>query len=71
MTGLWTRWAALICSGEIAYAYWAYHGLHAVLPIVNKGELAILYCFLFLFISARGSGTFSIDHLLEKRKQRL
>lgn len=68
MIGLGTRYAAFICSGEMAYAYWTAHGLHAVLPILNMGELAVVYCFLFLFISARGSGVFSIDRLLEKRK---
>jgi putative oxidoreductase len=67
MIGLWTRWAAFICSGEMAYAYWTVHATHALLPLLNGGELAIIYCFLFLFISTRGSGTFSIDHILEKR----
>jgi putative oxidoreductase len=66
MIGLWSRWAALICSGEMAYAYWFVHGTHAFLPIVNSGELAMIYCFLFLFISAKGSGVFSIDHILKK-----
>jgi putative oxidoreductase len=70
MTGLWTRWAAFICSGEMAYAYWSVHGIHALLPLVNFGELAVIYCFLFLFISARGSGIFSIDNILEKRRQK-
>jgi len=67
MIGLWTRWAAFICSGEMAYAYWTAHASHALLPLLNGGELAIIYCFLFLFISAHGSGKFSIDHLLEKK----
>ena len=70
MTGLWTRWAAFICCGEMAYAYWSFHGLHAILPFVNFGEMAMIYCFLFLFISAKGSGIFSVDHLLEKRRQK-
>ncbi len=68
MLGLGTRWAAFICSGEMAYAFWAVHATRAVLPILNGGELAILYCFLFLFISAKGSGVFSVDHLLQKRR---
>jgi putative oxidoreductase len=68
MIGLWSRWAAFICSGEMAYAYWAVHATNAVLPLVNRGELAVVYCFLFLFISARGSGVFSIDRYLEMRK---
>jgi putative oxidoreductase len=66
MAGLWTRWAAFLCSGEMAYAYWSAHGLHALLPIANKGELSMLYCFLFLFIAARGAGIFSIDSLLNR-----
>ena len=69
MIGLWSRWAAFICSGEMAYAYWAVHSTHAILPLQNGGELAIIYCFLFLFISARGSGLFSIDHFMEKRRK--
>jgi putative oxidoreductase len=69
MIGLWSRWAAFICSGEMAFAYWAAHGTHAILPIQNGGELAIIYCFLFLFISARGSGLFSVDHFIENRRK--
>ena len=69
MIGLWTRWAAFITSGQMAVAYWMAHGTGALLPIVNHGELAVLYCFLFLFISARGSGVFSIDNFQEQRKK--
>jgi putative oxidoreductase len=69
MTGLCTRWAAFICSGEMAYAYWTVHGIHALLPLVNFGEMAMIYCFLFLFISTKGSGVYSVDYFLEKRKQ--
>lgn len=68
--GLWTRWAAFLASGLMASAYWMAHGTHSVLPIVNQGELAALYCFVFLFISANGSGTWSIDALWESRKSR-
>ena len=70
MFGLFTRWSAIIASGQMAYAYWSVHGLSAVLPVVNKGEMAILYCFIFLYISAKGSGIFSIDQLLENRKKK-
>lgn len=66
MIGFWTRCAAFICCGEMAYAYWFIHATHAVLPMVNGGEMSVLYCFLFLFISARGSGVFSIDSALKK-----
>jgi putative oxidoreductase len=68
MIGLWTHWVALICSGEMAFAYWSIHGTHAILPVMNGGELAIIYCFLFLFIASKGSGVFSLDHFLEKRR---
>ena len=70
MIGLWTHWVAFICSGEMAFAYWSVHGTHAILPVINGGELAIIYCFLFLFIASRGSGVFSVDHFLEKRRQK-
>jgi len=59
--GLFTRWAAFLCSGQMAAAYWMAHGTKALLPILNGGELAALYCFAFLFISARGAGIWSLD----------
>ena len=68
MIGLWTRWIAFLCSGEMAYAYWTAHGTHAILPLVNHGELAIIYCFLFLFIFTKGPGIFSVDNHLKYRK---
>jgi putative oxidoreductase len=61
MIGLFTRPAAFLCSGQMAFAYWMGHGTHALLPVVNKGELAVLYCFVFLFIAARGAGIWSVD----------
>jgi len=61
MIGLFTRWAAFIASGEMAVAYWMAHGPRALLPIVNQGELAVFYCFAFLFIAARGAGIWSVD----------
>jgi putative oxidoreductase len=64
MIGLFTRWAAFIASGQMAFAYWIGHGTHALLPIQNNGELAALYCFVFLFISARGGGIWSMDALI-------
>jgi putative oxidoreductase len=70
MIGLWTHWVAFICSGEMAFAYWSAHGIHAILPVMNGGELAIIYCFLFLFIASKGSGVFSLDHFLAKRRQK-
>jgi len=63
MIGLFTSWAAFITSGQMAVAYWMVHGTNALLPIENKGELAALYCFIFLFISTQGGGIWSIDAL--------
>jgi putative oxidoreductase len=61
MIGLFTRWAAFICSGTMAFAYWLAHGTKAPLPIVNQGELAVIYCFVVLYIAARGAGIWSVD----------
>jgi putative oxidoreductase len=61
MIGLFTRPTAFICSGTMAAAYWMAHGMNSVFPIINKGELAALYCFAFLFIAVRGAGIWSLD----------
>ena len=61
LVGLYAGWAAFLCSGLMAFAYWMVHGTHALFPINNGGELAALYCFVFLYISAKGSGTWSVD----------
>ena len=61
MIGLLTRWAAFLCSGLMAAAYWMGHGTKALLPIQNQGDLAVLFCVVFLFISAQGGGFCSVD----------
>jgi putative oxidoreductase len=61
MLGLFTRWSAFLCSGLMAAAYWMGHGTKAFLPVVNQGEMAALYCFVFLFIAAHGAGIWSVD----------
>ncbi len=61
MLGLFTSWAAFLCSGLMAFAYWLGHGTKALFPLQNGGELAALYCFVFLFIAARGAGMWSAD----------
>jgi putative oxidoreductase len=62
MIGLFAGIAAFIASGLMAFAYFIAHfSSAAFLPIVNKGELAVVYCFVFLFIAARGSGLWSVD----------
>lgn len=59
--GLFAAWAAFLASGLMAFAYFMRHAGDGFFPIVNRGELAVLYCFLFFYIAARGSGRFSID----------
>lgn len=61
MIGLFTRQAAFLCSGLMAAAYWMAHGTQALFPLVNGGEMAALYCFVFLYIAARGAGIWSVD----------
>jgi putative oxidoreductase len=61
MIGLFTRWSAFVASGCMAVAYWLAHGSQALLPIMNGGDLAVLYCFVFLYIAAEGSGIWSVD----------
>lgn len=61
MVGLGTRPVAFVLSGLMACAYWMAHGTKALLPSMNGGELAAIYCFVFLFISARGGGIWSVD----------
>jgi putative oxidoreductase len=61
MIGLFTSPVAFLCSGLMAFAYWIAHGPNAYLPIQNGGELAVLYCFVFLYISTRGGGIWSVD----------
>ena len=67
MIGLFTRAAAFLASGQMAAAYWIAHGTHALLPIQNNGELAALYCFVFLFISTQGGGGWSVDAVQKRR----
>jgi putative oxidoreductase len=59
--GLFTRPAAFIASGEMAVAYFKGHLPAGLLPINNQGELAVFYCFVFLFIAAYGAGIWSVD----------
>lgn len=67
MIGLYTRWSAFLASGLMAFAYWMGHGTKALLPVQNQGELAVLYCFVFLFISTQGGGIWSVDAALKRQ----
>ncbi len=64
--GLAAGWAAFLASGLMAFAYFMVHAPKGFWPIENKGELAVVYCFLFLFIASRGSGDFSVDRLARR-----
>lgn len=65
--GLFTRVAAFIASGEMAYAYFKMHASGGFFPIQNHGEAAVFYCFAFLFIFFYGSGRLSLDAMLFKK----
>ena len=65
--GLLAGYAAFIAGGEMAVAFFKQHfQAQAIWPILNGGELAVLYCFLFLYIASQGSGTWSLDRLLHR-----
>ena len=68
MIGLLAGVAAFIASGQMACAYFLAHAPRGGWPIQNDGELAVLLCFLFLFISARGAGMWSVDAMLFRHR---
>jgi putative oxidoreductase len=72
IAGLLTRPVAFVLSGLMAFAYFIAHAPqgNALLPLLNSGELAVLYSFLFLFISAAGGGAYALDNVLRDRKTR-
>ena len=59
--GLLTRPVAFLASGQMAVAYFMAHAKNGFWPIVNRGELAVLYCFVFLYMATRGGGRYSVD----------
>lgn len=66
--GLFTRLAAFIASGEMAVAYWMEHVPNGGFwPLANKGEAAVLFCFIFLYLAAAGAGAWGVDSMREKR----
>jgi putative oxidoreductase len=69
LVGLFTRPVAFILSGEMAAAYFMSHAPKAnpLVPMLNGGELAVVYCFVFLFLAAAGAGAWSIDAMRGKR----
>ena len=69
LLGLFTRPVAFVLSGLMAFAYFISHAPAGFWPIVNRGELAALYCFVFLYIAAAGGGPWSADRWLRKSNE--
>jgi putative oxidoreductase len=65
--GLLTRICAVILSGEMAFAYWMGHAPRNMIPILNGGELAIMFCLVFLYIAVAGGGAWSVDNVLRRK----
>jgi putative oxidoreductase len=65
--GLFVSPAAFLAAGEMAVAYFMAHYPQGFWPIKNKGELAVAYCFLFLYFASRGAGTFSLERAMGKK----
>ena len=69
LAGLFTRTAAFIMSGEMAAAYFLSHAPRGFFPILNNGDGAILYCFIFLYIVFAGAGPWSLDAVWRRRSE--
>ena len=67
--GLFTRPVAFILSGEMAVAYWMAHAPQSFFPVLNGGDAAILYCFVFLYLAAAGGGAWSLDNLRDRSRR--
>jgi putative oxidoreductase len=68
LLGLLTRIVGFLLAGELAVAYFTAHAPRSLFPILNMGELAVLYCFVFLFFTAAGGGRYSLDRLIFGRR---
>ncbi|MCI0330078.1 MAG: DoxX family protein [candidate division Zixibacteria bacterium] len=68
MLGLFTRPVAFILSGEMAVAYFQFHQPNGFWPIQNHGEPAVLFCFIYLYMAARGAGDWSLDALVRRKR---
>jgi putative oxidoreductase len=67
LLGLFTSPVAFILCGEMAVAYFKAHFPHGFIPLLNRGELAVLYCFIFLYLCVAGAGPLSLDSLIRKK----
>jgi putative oxidoreductase len=61
LLGFFTRPVAFLLSGEMAYAYFAFHAPRSFYPVLNGGDAAVLFCFVFLYLAAVGPGSFAIN----------
>ena len=66
--GLFTRPVAFLLAGEMAIAYWLIHAPDSFYPIINRGETAVLFCFIFLLFVATGGGKWSLDCMIARRR---
>lgn len=66
--GMFTRPVAFLLSGEMAVAYFQYHAPNNIWPVLNGGVPALLYCFLWLYVSSAGAGPWSVDAIRERHK---
>jgi putative oxidoreductase len=69
LIGLFTRPVAFLLAGEMAVAYFQAHAPRGAFPVLNGGELAVLYCFIWLYFAAAGAGPVSVDRALLHRKR--
>lgn len=68
--GLYTRSTAFLSSGEMAVGYFHSHAPHDFFPVLNRGDAAILFCFIFLYFAVAGGGSWSLDRLLGRDRAR-
>ena len=68
LLGLWTRPVAFVLAGEMAVAYFQFHQPNGFWPIQNHGEPAVLFCFIFLYMAARGAGDWSVDGFIKRKR---
>jgi putative oxidoreductase len=69
LIGLFTRPVAFLLAGEMAVAYFQQHFPHSIFPLVNRGEPAVLFCFVYLYLTLAGGGVWSIDHWIASTKR--
>ena len=68
LVGLLTRGVAFVLAGEMAVAYFLVHAPRGFWPLLNQGEGAVLYCFVFLYLASAGGGAWSLDRLLRRNR---